>query len=226
MTDKPEGATAAETRGPDLSAAMIGSRFLRYLPIITLAHFIIGLPALIASLALAWFAFVQADATQKMQTGGAMPFVTFGTSNADDDGKANISLSLTNDGVGPAILGPIEIRYKGKAISSPTALLSACCTNGDPTSLSFATSPSTNVAVRPGESASFLRLPRTPANEAVWQAFNRERWKMSVRACYCSIFNDCWVTEGMQGLPKPVKQCPADWSLYRENAANRLTAAP
>src|SRR3546814_4042248 len=96
------------------AAADLGSRFLRYLPLITIAHFVIGLPALIASLALAWFAFVQADATQKMQTGGVMPFVTFGTSNGDEDGNQDISLSLTNIGVGPAILGPLEIRYEGK----------------------------------------------------------------------------------------------------------------
>ncbi len=226
MTETPNRDAPPEPAAPALDAAAVGSRFLRYLPLITIAHFVIGLPALIASLALAWFAFVQADATQKMQTGGVMPFVTFGTSNADDDGKANISLSLTNDGVGPAILGPIEIRYKGKAMSSPTDLLRACCTEGRPANLSFATSPSTGTAVRPGESLRFIRLPRTPATEAVWQAFNRERWKMTVRSCYCSIFNDCWVTEGMQGLPKPVKQCPVDWSLYDEGAAERFAGAP
>ena len=33
------------------TAAGLGSRFLRYLPFITAAHFLIGLPALIASLA-------------------------------------------------------------------------------------------------------------------------------------------------------------------------------
>lgn len=224
MTDKPEGEVSAETSGRDLSAAMVGSRFLRYLPIITIAHFIIGLPALIASLALAYFAFVQADATRKMQTGGAMPFVTFGTSNADDDGKANISLSLTNDGVGPAILGPIEMRYNGKAIANPTELFAACCGDLKGTSLSYSTSPSTGVAIRPGETQNLINLPRTPANEAIWQAFNKERWKLKVRSCYCSIFNDCWITEGMQGLPEPVKQCPADWSLYDEDAAKRFVS--
>ncbi|WP_137753930.1 hypothetical protein [Sphingopyxis sp. L1A2A] len=157
-----------------------------------------------------------------MQTGGAMPFVTFGTSNVDDEGKADISLSLTNNGVGPAILGPIEIRYRGKPVANPIALLDACCSGGEATALSFATSPSTGVALRPGESLRFLGLPRTPANEATWQAFNKERWKMSVRSCYCSIFNDCWITEGMQGLPRQVKTCPADWSLYREDAGKRL----
>lgn len=226
MSEKPDREAAGQPIDPASTAAAVGSRFLRYLPIIMIAHFVIGLPALIASLALAYFAFVQADATRKMQTGGAMPFVTFGTSNMSDDGKPDISLSLTNNGVGPAILGPIEIRYKGKAVASPADLLNACCTNGDATALSFATSPSTRVAVRPGESQRFISLLRTPANEAVWKAFNRERWKMTVRSCYCSIFNDCWITEGMQGLPKAVKQCPADWSLYDEDAAKRLAGTP
>ncbi len=225
MGEKADDGTPAQTTGPDAAVAM-GSRLLRYLPFITVAHFLIGLPALIASLALAYFAFVQADATQKMQTGGVMPFVTFGSSNISDDGKPDISLSLTNNGVGPAILGPIEIRYKGKAVASPTDLLNRCCAGGEATRLSFATSPSTGVAVRPGESVRFISLPRTPASEKVWQTFNKERWKLQVRSCYCSIFNDCWITEGMQGLPKPVKQCPANWSLYDEDAAERLAGKP
>ena len=204
------------------SPADLGSRFLRYLPLITIAHFVIGLPALIASLALAWFAFVQADATQKMQTGGVMPFVTFGTSNGDEDGNQDISLSLTNNGVGPAILGPIEIRYEGKPITTPLDLLNACCTEAGARALRFSTSPSTGIAVRPGETIEFVSLPRIPATEKVWQTFNKERWKLKVRACYCSIFNDCWITEGMQGLPKAVNKCPADWSLYREDAGNRI----
>lgn len=205
-----------------LTTASAGSRLLRYLPFITIAHFLIGLPALIASLALAYFAFVQADATQKMQTGGVMPFVTFGTSNGDEEGNQDIALSLTNNGVGPAILGPIEIRYNGKPITTPLDLLRKCCTESEPRGLRFSTSPSTGIAVRPGETVEFVSLPRTPASEAVWQSLNKERWKLKVRACYCSIYNDCWITEGMQGLPRPVNKCPADWTLYRENAGNRI----
>jgi hypothetical protein len=157
------------------------------------------------------------DANRRRDT-----FVTIGSSNVDDAGKPDISLSLTNNGVGPAILGPIEIRYRGKPVASPAALLEACCTDSAATGLSFATSPSTGVAIRPGESLRFIGLPRTPANEATWQRFQRERWRLSIRSCYCSIFNDCWITEGMQGVPRPVKQCPADWSLYREDASKRL----
>ncbi|HWW56826.1 MAG TPA: hypothetical protein VN047_08040 [Sphingopyxis sp.] len=222
MTKTPNRDVTPDADTPADVANEVGSRLLRYLPLITIAHFVIGLPALIASLALAWFAFVQADATQKMQTGGAMPFVTFGTSNGDEDGNQDISLTLTNNGVGPAILGPIEIRYEGKAITTPINLLTACCTEDGPGALRFSTSPSTGIAVRPGETIEFVSLPRTPATEKVWQIFNKERWKLEVRSCYCSIFNDCWVTEGMQGLPRAVDKCPANWSLYREDARNRI----
>lgn len=220
MPDTPDRDTVPQP-APAM-AAEVGSRFLRYLPIITIAHFVIGLPALIASLALAYFAFVQADATQKMQTGGVMPFVTFGTSNVDAEGNPDIALTLTNNGVGPAILGPIEIRYKGKPVLTPIDMLERCCTGTEARGLSFATAPSSRIAVRPGESIEIISLPRTSANEKVWRRFNVERWKLDVRSCYCSIFNDCWITEGMQGLPKPVKQCPANWSLYDEDARQRF----
>lgn len=225
MNERPNRETPPAPAAPAPAAIEIGSRLLRYLPLITIAHFLIGLPALIASLALAWFAFVQADATQKMQTGGVMPFVTFGTSNGDKDGNQDIALTLTNNGVGPAILGPIEIRYEGKPVNTPIDLLRACCTQTDARALTFSTSPSTGIAVRPGETIEFVSFPRTPASEQVWQTFNKERWKLKVRACYCSIFNDCWITEGMQGLPKAVNKCPANWSLYREDAGNRIAGA-
>lgn len=226
MSDMPNREAAPEPAAPAPDAVAVGTRLLRYLPLITIAHFLIGLPALIASLALAYFAFVQADATQKMQTGGVMPFVTFGTSNGDEEGNQDIALTLTNNGVGPAILGPIEIRYEGKPVSTPIDLLEACCTETGARPLRFSTSPSTGIAARPGETIKFISFPRTPASEKIWQRFNKERWKLKVRACYCSIFNDCWVTEGMQGLPKAVNKCPANWSLYREDAGNRIAGIP
>jgi hypothetical protein len=159
MSDDP----APKASIPDSDAAKLGARLLRFLPFITIAHFLVALPTLIISLALAYFAFVQADATRKMQTGGAMPFVTFGTSNFNDKTNVQeISLSLSNNGIGPAILGPIEVRYEGRPMANAEQLLGTCCGGGR---TSFSTSPASGIALRPGESASFLRLTRSPQNE-------------------------------------------------------------
>jgi hypothetical protein len=216
MSDDP----APKASIPDSDAAKLGARLLRFLPFITIAHFLVALPTLIISLALAYFAFVQADATRKMQTGGAMPFVTFGTSNFNDKTNVQeISLSLSNNGIGPAILGPIEVRYEGRPMANAEQLLGTCCGGGR---TSFSTSPASGIALRPGESASFLRLTRSPQNEKIWSTFNDERWKLQVRSCYCSIFDDCWVVDGMQ-TPKPVKTCPANWTLYGEMTTIRPT---
>ena len=52
MNETPNREAVPGPAAPNSAAADIGSRFLRYLPFITIAHFLIGLPALIASLAL------------------------------------------------------------------------------------------------------------------------------------------------------------------------------
>ncbi len=202
----------------DSSAAAL-DKLLRLLPLFTAAQLLFAVPALIGSLALAYFAFVQADATRKMQVGGAMPFVTYGTSNVDDQGGREISLSLANNGLGPAILGPLEIRYEGKIIDSPADLLEQCCGLKPNSGLAFMTSPASNVAVRPGESVQFFRLKRTAQSSSTWDKLNEERWKLRVRACYCSIYNDCWIIEGAQTIPTPAAQCPSTWRAFSDGAS-------
>lgn len=201
-------------RQPDPAAV---PRLLRYLPLLFFTHMLVGLPTLIISITLAYATFVQADATRKMQQGGALPFLSYGTGNTEDESGGNrITFSLANNGVGPALMGPIEMRYKGQVVRTPRELLERCCGYAPGKGISYTTSPASDIAVRPGEKVNFIGLPRTQANEALWRKLDRERWAVRVRSCYCSIFDDCWVIDGMQSRPKPVRQCPTDWTRYAE----------
>ena len=191
-------------------------RLLRYLPPLFAANLLVGVPALLISLAIAYATFTQAEATTKIQQAEAWPFISYGTSNAGEDGARVISLVLSNDGIGPALLGPIEIRYEGKAIRNPKELLRRCCGYREGMKLSFATSPASGISVRPGESVGFLRLTATAQNEALWQALDQERWKLRVRSCYCSIFGECWIVDGVQSAPQATASCPADWTPYSQ----------
>jgi hypothetical protein len=73
-----------------------------------------------------------------------------------------------------------------------------------------------NGVVRPGEAVHFIALPKRADNIEVWNKLEVERWKVSVRSCYCSIFDDCWVMDSRKMDPEPVDACPANWSLFEE----------
>src|SRR5689334_7916025 len=88
---------------------------------------LITLPTLVISLALAYFSFVQADASRKMQRTETWPYVSYGTDNSSPDVKDEISLSLANDGVGPARLEEVELLYDNKPMRDPLELVTTCC---------------------------------------------------------------------------------------------------
>ena len=43
--------------------------------------------------------------------------------------------------------------------------------------------------------------------EALWGKLNRERFRMRFRACYCSVFDECWTSDLVTVSPEPVAQC-------------------
>ena len=194
----------------------VPSRLLRLLPWMAIGHLAVGAPTLIISLIVAYGTYVQAQATQRMQQAAAWPFVAYDTSNYTPAGKHRINLTLQNNGVGPALLGPIELRYGGKVMRDPVQLLSACCGYRRGGDIQLATSSPTNVVLRPGEITAFLELADVPDNARLIPKLEKERWRIRMRACYCSIFDECWTIAGRLSKPKAVAQCPTDWVTYRE----------
>jgi len=190
-------------------------RWLKFLPAMMVGHMLVTIPTFVISLALAYATFVQADATRKMQMSDSWPYVSYGTSNVTPERETLISFSLTNEGVGPARLKAVEFVYDGRPMDNPRRFLQTCCGDDrrDPTN--FMSSP-VNGVIRPGEAVHFIALPKRADNGAIWDRLETERWKVTVRACYCSIFDDCWVMDSRRQDPQPVKSCPAGWHLFEE----------
>jgi len=179
---------------------------------------LITLPTLVISIALAYFSFVQADASRKMQRTETWPYVSYGTDNSSPDVKDEISLSLANDGVGPARLEEVELLYDGKPMRDPFELVRNCCeaeAKAVAKNLTYTTDRVDGV-LRPGERRRFIRLAKTDQNVVLWNKLNQERWKIVVHTCYCSIFDDCWVFDSAKGRPDEVKVCPANWTKFEE----------
>lgn len=191
----------------------ISSRLIKFLPAMMIGHLLITIPTFVISIALAYATFVQADATRKIQMSETWPYVSYGTSNATPEGRPEIFLNLTNNGVGPARLEAMEFLYKGRPMPNPREFLRQCCA-GDQ-KFSFMSAPVTGV-LRPGEKTDFIRMPRTEENAAIWAKLDRERWNIVVRSCYCSVFDDCWIADNRQRRPQQVKACPTDWNTFDE----------
>jgi len=203
MESKPEPSTA------------LSPRFLKYLPALMIGHMLVTVPTFVISLALAYATFVQADATRKIQQSESWPYISYGTSNISDEGVEEISFMLGNDGVGPARMKQLEFIYNGRPMKNPRKFLQLCCGDSPQQPTAFMSSNFESV-LRPGETTRFIRLVKQSENTAVWDRLNAERWKVAIRACYCSIFDECWVLDSRIADPQPVKNCPAGWARFEE----------
>lgn len=188
-------------------------RALKLLPLLAASNFLVAVPAFVISLAVAYFSFIQAEATDKMQIAAVWPHIAYETTNRTDDGAPIIRLSLTNKGVGPASVRGLELRYQGRPYARFRDLLGACCSD-DPQALALGLGSAVGEVVRPGETIMFAQIDRAKVPAEVWDRFDAARLKLDVRLCYCSVFDDCWLANTAPARPQPVKACPADWTEF------------
>jgi hypothetical protein len=139
-----------------------------------------------------------ADANTRMVDANSWPFVQFDSHNVDEQGKSDIRLVLTNDGIGPARIETFELWWDGKPMSSAAALMRACClTTPAETQETKTTIMSFGIAapqvLRAGAHEDFFTLPDGPGSAHLWSKLNAERSKITTRVCYCSVFDQCWV---------------------------------
>ena len=192
-------------------------RLLRFLPVIAIGNLFLAAPAMLVSIAVAYFTFVQAEATEKMQVASVWPRVSYNNANGGSGADGYITLALVNKGVGPAVLHGLRVEYAGRAYRDMRSLLEACCGEvAKGHSMTVATMR--GEVLRPGEEAIFARLEAKGTQAALYDRFNRERLKLKISTCYCSVFDECWTDTDNGAGPRAVAQCPADWVQYGDLA--------
>lgn len=161
------------------------------------------------SLLIAW----QANRTQqRMLAASVWPYLAWDTSNfREDTQQQEVSLELHNNGVGPARIETLQLLYQGRPLADARELVHACC-KAEVENLknwSSRTSSVNPVVIPAHDRVEFFGILRNADNGALWEAFNRERFKVQGRACYCSVLDECWLLDSTQPAPQPVRSCPA-----------------
>jgi len=175
-----------------------------------LFEFIIGAGVLLISL-ISLFVAVSANRTQeRMLAASVWPSLMFGTSSVSPEDVPEIRLDLLNRGTGPARVRWAEVLYDGTPVRDSRSLLSQCCGQRpeSPDDDQIFTSGIQNRVLAADEWITLLRMPRPNPSTPVWEALSDERHKVRLRACYCSVLDDCWLFDSKRDDPESVRQCP------------------
>jgi hypothetical protein len=162
----------------------------------------------------------------RLVAANSWPFLQFQSTSGIENGTQVVSVAISNDGAGAAILKSLVVRYQGKVIRGYVELLQACCglrqgvtkadVGGD---IGLAEESSLIGVLRAREKVTMLTLLRTPSTLDLWQRFSAARGAITFQACYCSIVGDCWTSDLRTLDPTPVKSCHRDPSDYLELGA-------
>lgn len=182
---------------------------------------LLAISAVAISAASFYVAVLQTKATQQQVKAETWPYLQIDSSNYDSDSaQAVISYTLVNAGVGPARVESMQLFYDDEPIGGFYELAQRCCLQGMPLADDNAIFSSEFVGkvitanpspmILPSQSeVNLFSLSKDENNQTFWQRINKVRNELTAEACYCSVLDECWMTD-FKGDPQLVKECRAD----------------
>lgn len=134
-------------------------------------------------------------------------------------------ISLVNAGIGPAKLERLRVFYRGEPVGDIRALLQQCCGLPADAAARKAVAPNglmiadpSKSVLRPGQERPLIVIDADPDRHALADAFLKASRAISYQACYCSVFDVCWMSN-LSGLqPHEVASCPTDGQDFNQDA--------
>jgi hypothetical protein len=181
--------------------------------------------ALLISAISIFMAYHTGQTMEKLVHANSWPFLELGSSNRLE-GRKVVAFEIENAGIGPARIHDFDFLVDGKTVDknnrswSLSTMLEACCAKELAVDLAKVkgnwaavrgddfTSTILHTFLAPGKKAMPLAWPETEVNATLWEAFNQARFgRITMRVCYCSVFDECWIAEIGKFPPKPVDSC-------------------
>lgn len=187
-------------------------------------NFVIGICAFLISIASFYATYLQANSAEQQVKAMTYPLIQYRTGNYSVElDESAINLSISNAGVGPATIKTVKYKYQDKYYSNLYEFLAACCNPqysefASPTHKSksniesqFLTSFAENSILPAGDNVMLAQLRKRAENIELWSVLNEKRFELDFQVCYCSLLDQCYVTEGV-GKIDEVDSCSEDES--------------
>lgn len=178
---------------------------------------LVAFAALATSISSIWLALAQGDDMQRLVQAQSWPYIGFHSGNSTVDEATrervrSLGFTVVNQGVGPARVRWMEVSVDGKPVPNTTALMLRAARLPADARLDrrdVYTSGIRGRVLRAGEEITFLRWHHAVQREPVWSALDTARFgRIEIRACYCSVFDECWISHSESPDPVAVAQCP------------------
>ena len=160
---------------------------------------------------------------RKLVAANSWPFLVFSSQQTGlVQGSRTVTLRVENDGVGPARIQSVIVRWNGAPVRTHGEFLSRCCGMPDADfagqiKLGVVSENSIVGVLPPRGGVDFLALQERSGNATIWNALNEARHALTFDACYCSVLDECWRTDlRSTTAPRPVRQCTVDVHGYTQ----------
>jgi hypothetical protein len=164
---------------------------------------IMSVSAIVAAIAAVLVAVYDAQINREYQRISVWPCLA--QSNTLTTGDPYLR-TVTNVGVGPALVRSVQIHVDGVLCRTWGEVIQAMI--GKPVPGIVYSTFHAGAVLLPDKPVTVLKLP--PGDEArkFWEEAQGRR--LSIRICYSSLFDECWVSDSFEDHPKAVAACHSD----------------
>jgi hypothetical protein len=176
---------------------------------------ILGVSAVTISFISLFLAIHNGNAMERLVEANSWPSVQVTFSTLNQDGTAHIHLDIANKGVGPARIESLEATYNNHQLRDGRELLNAMLgRTTSPPHPAIQSSTITHVVLAARDTITFVDFKPEEFNDQDYEAMRVGVQKVDFRACYCSVFDECWIADTTRPRPRKVKQCPVATSTF------------
>jgi hypothetical protein len=182
----------------------------------------LGVAAGIVSLVSLWLGIHSAHSMEKLVAANSYPYLTVEqsqtTAEADpgtDHFRGRVEYVLRNDGVGPAHLEWVTLSYKGRAMPDLATLFASCCAQAPLHGEGLIVRGSTEGLIRAGSGMNLFTWTEPHADNPLFRQLHAAMKDIAIGACYCSVFNECYLLGEDADKPAPVESCPAPKTAFQ-----------
>jgi hypothetical protein len=183
---------------------------------------VLALSAIFISLVSLFIAIEHGHTERDLVAANSWPYLQI---ESEIGNKSGVEFWIDNAGIGPAKLELFELSYDGRTMRSMPELLQRCCglpvpnpampVSGLPDG--YGSSDINDTVLRPGQR---IRLFVVPAS-GIAEQLKRRLGAITFRGCYCSVFDECWMSNLMDLHPKRVSACPVSDTPFNRTLLNR-----